>query len=252
MYGLCHLSMVPLRAEPSEKAEMISQLLFGDYVVILQEQSSWLKVQCVHDHYEGWVDRKQMIIDLEPKEALAQSKNRILVDVTSIIETAYGNRLISIGSSIPEANRTLFPEGASSISHVIAKGTDQIREELPFYAQKFLGTPYLWGGRSLFGIDCSGLMQVLFKLKGKSLPRDAYQQAEQGTTINLLQEAKACDLAFFDNEEGRIVHVGLMLNAQEIIHASGEVRIDAIDHQGIFNRQTQKYSHKLRIIKRLA
>jgi hypothetical protein len=117
-------------------------------------------------------------------------------------------------------------------------------------AFKFLNTSYLWGGKSVFGIDCSGYAQMVYKFLNKQLPRDAWQQAEEGEVVNFLQEAQTGDLAFFDNEEGRITHVGILLNEHEIIHSSGKVRIDKIDTQGIMNLETKLRTHKLRIIKR--
>jgi len=118
-------------------------------------------------------------------------------------------------------------------------------------ASLYLNAPYLWGGRSPLGIDCSGFTQVVFKAAGVRLPRDAYQQAEVGQTLGFVEEASEGDLAFFDNAEGKIIHVGIVLKDRFIIHASGKVRIDKLDHQGIFNRETGKYSHTLRVIKRI-
>jgi gamma-D-glutamyl-L-lysine dipeptidyl-peptidase len=123
-------------------------------------------------------------------------------------------------------------------------------ENINDVASQYLDVSYLWGGKSLSGIDCSGFCQQVFKQFGIKLPRDAYQQAELGEVVGFLQEVECGDLAFFDNEEGRITHVGMMLNIHEIIHSSGKVRIDKIDHQGIINSETGARTHKLRIIKR--
>ena len=101
------------------------------------------------------------------------------------------------------------------------------------------------------GLDCSGFTQAVFRLNGISLPRDASQQSGIGQVINLVTEALPGDLAFFDNDEGMITHVGLILDSTSIIHASGKVRIDALDHQGIYNVETNKYSHRLRLIRRI-
>ena len=125
-------------------------------------------------------------------------------------------------------------------------------EVLVALGRPFLGTAYLWGGKSIFGVDCSGFVQQLYKLFGIFLPRDAYQQAEVGELVGFLQEAKLGDLAFFDNDEGRITHVGMLLSDRLIMHASGNVRIDPIDHAGIIHRITGKRTHHLRLIKRVA
>jgi cell wall-associated NlpC family hydrolase len=117
-------------------------------------------------------------------------------------------------------------------------------------AYMYLHSPYLWGGRTPFGIDCSGFTQMVYKLAGIKLKRDAWQQAEQGSLIHLVDEARQGDLAFFDNDEGRIIHVGIVLPNNKIIHASGKVRLDSLDHHGIFNQETKKYTHNLRLIKR--
>ena len=125
--------------------------------------------------------------------------------------------------------------------------TNKIIKQVAF---KFLNTSYLWGGKSVFGIDCSGFTQMTYKFLNVPLPRDAWQQAEKGTVINFLQEAHCGDLAFFDSEAGNIIHVGILLNEHEIIHSSGKVRIDKIDTQGILNLESKQRTHKLRIIKR--
>ena len=119
------------------------------------------------------------------------------------------------------------------------------------FAQKFLGAPYIWGGRSLFGIDCSGLVQLCARAAGKLLPRDASQQVQEGELVYFLPEIQPGDLAFFGNEDGKIVHVGIMLDSERIIHASGKVRIDYLDQTGIFNKERNEHTHRLQVIKRL-
>jgi cell wall-associated NlpC family hydrolase len=177
-----------------------------------------------------------------------------VVSTTATLENSK-NQTITIvkGSSVPLVNNEITLNG---ISYSILNGS--ISAPLSFEprniistAYSYLGCPYLWGGRSPFGIDCSGLTQMVFKMVNKLLPRDAWQQAlHEGEFIDLIAEAQAGDVAFFDNEEGNIIHVGILTGEGTIIHASGEVRIDSIDHQGIYNQQAKKYTHKLRIIKR--
>ena len=126
----------------------------------------------------------------------------------------------------------------------------QDAETIKQVAFKFLNSTYLWGGKSVFGIDCSGFTQSVYKFLNISLLRDAQQQATQGELIGFLQEARCGDLAFFDNEAGQIIHVGILLSAHEIIHAAGKVRIDKIDNEGIVHAQTGQRTQRLRIIRR--
>jgi len=251
-YGICHLSVVPLRSEPSDRAEIITQLLFGECFEIIETQDKWTKVRCLWDDYEAWVDSKQYIIGLDENEALSSLRSSVLVDRFAEIVMNNSTSILSIGSTI---HIDLLAKYAPQIKYrftgrSVEMGSKAV-EAIPALALKWLNTPYLWGGRSIFGIDCSGFTQNVFKMHGVRLKRDAYQQADQGTLVNFVEEALPGDLAFFDNDEERIIHVGIVLENQQIIHASGQVRLDRLDHQGIFNVDTKKYSHKLRIIKRM-
>ena len=159
---------------------------------------------------------------------------------------------VVIGSSLPLFNEHKFNFGGVDFTfdgNVIDSDKSDITRLLE-HAYMYLNSPYLWGGRSPFGIDCSGFTQIVFKLCGIVLQRDARLQAEHGTTINLIEESKPGDLAFFDNAEGKISHVGIIIPGNQIMHASGRVRIDKIDHQGIYNEELKGYSHNLRVIKR--
>ena len=124
------------------------------------------------------------------------------------------------------------------------------KSDLVKTAFMYLNAPYLWGGKTPFGIDCSGFTQMVYKLNGYSLLRDASQQATQGEALSFIEESEAGDLAFFDNDEGVITHVGIIMEDNYIIHSSGKVRIDRLDHLGIFNPDTQRHTHKLRVIKK--
>lgn len=251
-YGICHLSVVPIRAEASDRAEIITQLLFGECFVILEVLEKWTRIRCLWDDYEGWVDPKQYIAGIEEKEALSSLRAQVLLDRLAEVEMNNGIAYLSIASTI---NIELLNKYAPSSKYrftgrSVEMGSSALAP-VPALALNWLNAPYLWGGRSLFGIDCSGLTQNVFKMHGVRLKRDAYLQAEQGTLVNFVEEALPGDLAFFDNDEEKIIHVGIVLENQQIIHASGQVRIDRLDHHGIFNIDTKKYSHKLRIIKRL-
>lgn len=257
-YGVSQLSIVPGRAEASDKSEMVTQVLFGEHYKIIEERAKWVKIRIAFDKYECWIDRKQAYeVNKETYDEIEQNKVwNCTTDLAGIASHINSGQLIPIvmGSTLPnfKEEKTRWAKEVFEYSGLFAPsdlGLD--RSRIIDNAMMYLNAPYLWGGRSSFGIDCSGFTQAVYKIAGKKLPRDAYQQAEIGTTLSFVEEAEDGDLAFFDNEEGDIIHVGILLNENEIIHASGKVRIDKIDHQGIFNVDTGRYSHKLRLIKKI-
>lgn len=254
-FGICRVSIAPLRSAPKDQAEIVSQLLFGDQVIILEVLDKWLKVRNLFDSYEGFMDFKQLTT-IGTDEAAATAEHQYLAPAAPI-----NSLLIEDGSKIYLAagsNLPAYEQGSCKIGDTTYKvdfeplqpNPDQRLERVITGALFFRHAPYLWGGRTLFGIDCSGFVQIVYKLAGIKLQRDASQQALQGETVHFLPEVQPGDVAFFDNDEGRIIHVGILLNQKEIIHASGQVRIDPIDDQGIFNKELKRYTHKLRIIKR--
>lgn len=252
-YGICELALVAVRRLAGDQSEMVNQLLFGDLILIKDKHHHWLLIESTDDNYEGWVDEKQITyIEEDVFTALSASPPVYLLDENAIATCKQLHKYISIGSRLPfyQDGQFVIKENTYRIdAHVKLTSGKSGREDLINTALKFLGTPYLWGGRSLYGIDCSGFVQLVFKMHGHMIQRDARQQVEHGRLLNFVTEALPGDLAFFDNEEGLITHVGIILPESRIIHASGEVRIDSIDHQGIFNESLQKYSHKLRLIK---
>jgi cell wall-associated NlpC family hydrolase len=250
-FAITVVPVMPLRAEPAHKSEMISQALFGECVETEEVNAEgWVKVRLQFDGYEGWVTASHLeIITLEQFEApvthiATQWAARVAVNDQPMY-IPYGC-LLKMGNP---AWGNVKVSGETGIEPFAASHSP--RTAWRAIAHTFLNTPYLWGGKSVFGIDCSGFTQSVYKILGIPLLRDAYQQATQGETVSLLQEAAPGDLAFFDNEAGRITHVGLMLNEHQIIHSSGKVRIDPIDHLGIVNADTGVRTHKLRIIKRM-
>lgn len=253
-YGICRVAVAPLRTEPSDRAEIASQLLFGDHVEIIAKTEKWWQVRNAYDGYEGWMDFKQLAeVSLEEFVRNHNCKHLAPAEMGNVITDTQGSKYyISPGSNLPS-----FDDGYCSVGdekyevlfnpiELPVSGAADVIDTALF----FQNVSYLWGGKNLFGMDCSGFVQIVFKLHGIQLNRDAWQQAEQGTTVDFLPEVKPGDMAFFDNEDGRIIHVGIMLNAKDIIHASGKVRIDPMDNQGIYNAELGRYSHKLRIIKR--
>lgn len=262
-HGICALSVVPVRAEPTDKAEIITQLIFGECYSILLTQGQWIQVRTIADQYVGWMDVKQHTpVTNEYLAAWQAQDHPRTLDVVQIVSCPNTRIAVQLGSRLPFfdgmtlrlGEQQLFYNGAATNpqnGHGPHGPVDQRLRLLQKMALTYLKAPYLWGGKSLFGIDCSGLMQQLYGLIGVQLPRDARQQINMGQTVHFVAQTLPGDLAFFDNADGNIVHVGLLLEDQQILHASGEVRIDPLDHNGIFNRSRQKYTHKLRLIKRI-
>jgi len=253
-HGICNLAIVPVRKEPFHASEMVTQLLFGEHFEVLGVSGNFSKIRIAFDLYEGWVQTSQFEpIDLEEFQRLNRDQYCISFDLVQIMMVDSQMFSVVLGSSLPH-----FKDHTCRLGKLAFRfeGTVKCPEKLQSTkglienAFMYLHAPYQWGGRSPFGIDCSGFTQMVFKLAGIRLKRDAWQQAEQGSLINLVDEARPGDLAFFDNVDGKITHVGMVLPGQKVIHASGNVRIDALDHHGIYNTETKRYSHNLRLIKR--
>lgn len=252
-YAVCKVPVAPLRAEAAHKSEMISQLLLAEAALVLEEAKDFIKVQCLYDGYEGWCQRSQLaVIDTWTKNNESQYYTAEWASTITI-----NNKIAHIPLGVPVLNglnlqqlsgvlQLDYRDAPAWYANGAKPGAEHIRER----AELFLNTPYLWGGRSVFGVDCSGFTQMVFRFFNIPLLRDAYLQATQGEVVGFLQEARCGDLAFFDNAEGRITHVGVLLNDHEIIHSSGNVRIDKIDNAGIINVETGVRTHQLRIIKR--
>jgi len=249
-YGISNLSIIPMRSEAADQSEMVNQVIFGEHFKVLEMRKKWSKIRLAHDSYEGWICNKQWIeIEEDIYKQLDKEVATISTDILDIITKTHHQPIV-IGSILPSyksghalINNDMYQFDGLSTPGFIKK--DKLVENALIY----LNTPYLWGGRSPLGIDCSGLTQMVYRLQGIDLPRDAYQQAEVGTTLSFVEESEPGDLAFFDNTDGRITHVGIILEENHIIHASGKVRIDRIDQQGIFNTETGNHTHKLRLIK---
>lgn len=221
---------------------------------VQEKVKQWLRVRTYSDSYDGWIDAKQVQpISLKSYRELTTTDFTCTSDSMGIAESKFRSLHLLTGSSLPyyRENRFRINEEDFSFNGTIASFTGNAADRIPEYALKFLNTPYLWGGRSPFGIDCSGFTNVVFKLAGIKLRRDAWQQSEQGILVSFIDQARPGDLAFFHNEEGKITHTGIILENQKIIHASGRVRIDSVDHYGIFNEELKKYTHQLRLIKRM-
>lgn len=254
--GICELSYIPLRAGMSHKSEMISQVLFGEIFEICSQRGDWLKIRLLHDNYEGYIEETTATSLSGTDNILEHYDNSIICsDVNnSFIKNNKDIIIFPIGARIPKSstseNKFFINENLyAPISSIDTGEIGDKRINIINFAKKLINTPYLWGGRTAWGIDCSGFSQLIYKLINIAIPRDACQQVSLGNTLNFLTEAQIGDLAFFDNDEGSIVHVGIISENNTIIHASKYVRIDTIDHQGIYNKTLKKYTHNLRVIK---
>ncbi|MCF8365165.1 MAG: C40 family peptidase [Bacteroidales bacterium] len=255
-FGFCHLTCVPVRAEANDRSEMVNQLLFGETFEIVDAYGSWKVIRGGLDKYEGFIDQKQFLDISEAHYTELRHRNdRFPQKVFSMVHHESGS-----GTWVmPASSMGGFENGVLKIAGQQFTYADPLTD--PLYsgsgnsvvdaAKRFMNAPYLWGGRSITGIDCSGLVQNAFKMIGVKLHRDASYQARQGETLSFISEAKSGDLAFFDNDQGEIIHVGIIADSNKIIHASGWVRMDEIDHNGIYNNRLKKYTHKLRLIKRI-
>lgn len=255
---ICIVAVAPLRAEAAHRSEMVSQLLFGELAEVIEGNpqlptGSFVRLRMLLDGYEGWCQSAQLAL---LPDVLRINQNYPIASAHS--NTVFINETpmqVPFGAAIG-----LFHQQTNDIAGMQIKYTGQLHDPvnqsfdsslLKQIALLFLNTPYLWGGRSIWGIDCSGFVQQVYRYFNQYLPRDAYQQAELGEDIGFLAEAQCGDLAYFDNAEGKITHVGIMLGPDAIIHASGKVRIDRIDQAGILNTDTGERTHQLRIVKRL-
>ena len=252
MFGICNLAIVPIRAEASDKSEQVSQLLFGEHFKIIELTAKWAQVELAYDNYIGWIDTKQFQqISKEDYLLLSESPFILNADLIEYITTPNNELMpISLGASLAFLENETINTTKLSFDGVKICGVKP-KSELIKTAFMYLNAPYLWGGKTPFGIDCSGFTQMVYKLNGYRLFRDASQQATQGIPLSFIEESEPGDLAFFDNEEGNIIHVGIMMENNYIIHASGKVRIDRLDHLGIYNAETNRHTHKLRVIKKI-
>tara|TARA_B100000941_G_scaffold288484_1_gene265472 strand:+ start:388 stop:1131 length:744 start_codon:yes stop_codon:yes gene_type:complete len=243
--GICNLSIVPVRISNSDKSEMINQLVYGDLFTIIEEKDKWIKIECEFDKYQGWIDSKQYI-KLDKNDNIITNNPTYSSNLVEFIENENKDLItISIGSNISNINLLNHKYDGKSISG------KQNRDSIVNTALLYLHSPYLWGGKTPFGIDCSGFTQMVYKINGYKILRDAKDQASQGITLSFIEESEPGDLAFFHNDNDEIIHVGIILEDNHIIHASGKVRIDRLDQSGIYNNEKNKHTHSLRFIKKI-
>ena len=248
---ICENVYVPLRSGPSHKSEMTSQVLFGEKYRVIDQAGKWIKVETEFDSYQGWIDTNHLQHSEMTEDSNSVTLNRPLLcfkeDKTRLVLEP-GSELFN-----PDFYNKSFTAGKKKFtaSADFNEKYISVKESISDTAIRFINSPYIWGGRVPSGIDCSGLVQLVYKIHGIKVPRDSWKQSETGEAIDFISEAQPGDLVFFDNERGHISHVGIIISSGLVIHASGRVRIDTIDHQGIFRQETGMYSHYLRLIKRI-
>ena len=246
-YGICNLSIIPLRKEPISSSELLSQVLYGEIFKILEQRKNWSRIHLAFDKYEGWINNKQYreISEVQYK-AINEEGEKYTTDLVEFVKDENEQLYpISIGSSL---------NGLSLLKHFYnGNSTNQIskKDNLINTAFLYLNAPTLNGGKTPFGIDASGFVQMVYKLNGFKLLREVSQQATQGEPLSFIEESESGDLAFFDNADGEIIHVGIIMEDNYIIHAFGKVKIDRLDHSGIYCVETRTHTHKLRVIKKI-
>ena len=246
---ICANVFVPLRMAPSHRSEQGSQILFGEKYSIIGKSLKWIKIRNEFDGYEGWMDEDHHLFFEDEDSDTA----RILSRRTAFTGSNGEPLVLEAGSEIYNYSEkeNIFSLNGKKYRAAEKVAFCPVDEALGKTARHFLNAPYLWGGRTEGGMDCSGLTQLVYKIHGYGLPRDSFKQAEKGKTISFIEEALEGDLVYFDNERGNITHVGLVLEKGYLIHCSGKVRIDRIDHQGIYLEESKSYTHRLRTIKRV-
>jgi gamma-D-glutamyl-L-lysine dipeptidyl-peptidase len=254
--GICLLRIIPIRREPSEKSEMVSQLLFGEVYETDEITTGWLRIITELDGYSGWIDKRMFhTVSAEYYQRLSKGGYAVAAQITETLLTPEKEAYtIPAGSTLGYAGQDGIFAIDSMPYRLIGQSNTATQKQssgLIETARQFLNSPYLWGGRSPFGYDCSGFTQMVYKINGVRLPRDASQQASVGRIIDTVKEAARGDLVFFTGDKDQVVHVGLAMPPGKIIHCSGMVRIDALDEKGIFNNQVDQYTHRLHSIRRV-
>jgi len=258
-YGICNLSAIALRKEARHGSEMVSQLLYNETYRVLDKTKEWVLVRTGHGlspfqaddpstlaqaqdsgtyPYDGWIQAKQFCEISEEDYNILKAKKKYLIN-KPIAE--YKGKFLTLGTPLYESH----PEA-------IEMPNEFHPEMMVDYAKMLLGAPYFWGGRTAMGFDCSGMVQVCARMAGLLLPRDSSQQVKEGELVYFLQETQPGDLAFFGDEDGHITHVGIIMGDEQIIHCSGQVRIDYLDQTGIFNKELGEHTHRLQVVKRMS
>ena len=255
-FAICHNSVVPVRNSTSNRSEQVSQLLFGEIVEILETKGNiWTKIRCTWDNCIGWVIGRQIKPITSTEHDLFEDKYAYCLDLFQPLMSDNESMPICIGSRLPDFDGMKFKFDGKAYHYsgqaVFPENLNPETDKVLKIARRYLSSPYQWGGRSPMGIDSGGFTQMVFKLMGIKLKRTSEQQVHQGKLIDFIEQAHPGDLAFFENKAGTITHVGILFPEYKIIHTAEKVRIDRIDHYGIYSEELKKYTHRLRVIKRV-
>lgn len=256
-FGICSLSSIPVRLEPSEKSEMITQILFGEHFSIMQLFMGWCQIELAFDKTIGWVDPRMITpISARTFKQIDTKKAAVSTSILDLIRGTDEQLMVVAGSSLPlwRPYKKEFSLGQAFYAvsgEYTAKFTNNLSQFLIQRALRYFNVPHQAGGRSPFGIDSSGFIQIIFKMAMIQLPRSIEEQAKIGETITFIEECENGDIAFFQDENGVINHAGFIWERNKIIHVQGKVQIDGIDQYGIYDITTRRYSHNLRLIKRI-
>lgn len=248
--AIARVTLAPVLDRPSYNGEMVTQLLFGETVEILSRQGTWSHIRCSDDGYEGWVDEKQLM-DISQDDV---DDTFVCIDLVEPAFAEQKSTYLTIGAELPN-----FDGITADISgvkyrfsgHAVRKGEHRIGSEIiEKLSRRFLNAPEMRGGRSPFGIESAALVQLIYKCMGVNLSRSLSRQVEEGEAVHFIEHAAPGDLAFFTVQSGEVSHVGILVSNRDILHAWGHVRMDVLDHYGIFNEELQEYTHRLKIVKR--